>query len=132
MVIITIKVNVNHPRTLEQNLELRKQMVITAGENLKKEIKFDLRLISNESFVLLGFDEEIELLIKLAPDWFNSDVNYKRALEKLLDLKQITITNLVRQIADVDQTVRQKIQAVSFVRLRSKKLQNSNRTSSVF
>jgi hypothetical protein len=105
VVVIKIKVNVNKSKTLEQNLELRKQMVITAGENLKKEILFDLKLVSDKSLDLSGFNREFEILKEPTPDWFNSDINYKTALENLLDLKQRTIANLVRQLADMDHTV---------------------------
>lgn len=115
MVVIKIKVNVNKSRTLEQNLELRKQMVITAGENLKKEILFDLKLVSDKPFELSDFNQGFEILKEPTPDWFNSDINYKSALEKLLDLKQRTITNLVRQLADMDHAVRSEVYVASFL-----------------
>ncbi len=115
VVVIKIKVNVNKSRTLEQNLELRKQMVITAGENLKKEILFDLKLVSDKPFELSDFNKGFEILKEPTPDWFNSDINYKSALEKLLDLKQRTITNLVRQLADMDHAVRSEVYVASFL-----------------
>ena len=108
MVVIKIKVNVNKSRTLEQNLELRKQTVITAGENLKKEILFDLKLLSHKTADLSDFNRGFEILKVPSPDWFNSDTNYKSALETLLNLKQRTIGNLVRQLAEIDHAVRAK------------------------
>jgi hypothetical protein len=92
VVVVSIKVNINQKsRTLEEILELRKHTVMTAGENLKKEIKFDLKLVSDKSCDLSTFTEGFETLAKRSAEWFNSDTNFAHAVNCLLELKGNTI-----------------------------------------
>ena len=93
VLVVSIKVNINQKsKTLEEILGLRKQTIITAGENLKKEILFDFKLVSEKQCDLSDFSNNFNLLIKHDPVWFNSGVVFIDAMKKLIEYKEKCIS----------------------------------------
>ena len=96
VVVISIKVNINQKsKVLEEILGLRKLTVINAAANLRKEIRFDLRLVPGAPCELTTFDENVKRLIKHQPEWFNSDTNFKDAVSRIIMFKEESIAENV-------------------------------------
>ena len=100
LVVISIKVNINQKsKTLEEILGLRKLTVMNAAANLRKEIRFDLKLVTDAPCDLSGFDAEVKKLMDHNPEWFNSDTNFEGAVSGVLKLKDVAIT---RNVTDLE------------------------------
>lgn len=93
VVVVSIKVNINQKsKTLEEILGLRRNTVLTAGENLKKEIIFDFKLVSDKRCDISDFTNRFKELISHDPVWFNSDAKFIEAMQNLIDYKQSCIS----------------------------------------
>ena len=105
VVVISIKVNINQKsKVLEEILGLRRLTVINAAANLRKEIRFDLRLVPGAHCDLTKFDESVTRLIENQPEWFNSDTNFKDAVSSIIMFKEESIIQNVTDVG-IDQNV---------------------------
>ena len=104
VVVVSIKVNINQKsKTLEEILGLRKNTVVTAGENLKKEIIFDFKLVAPDKRCDISyFTNHFNHLIKHDPVWFNSDTIFIDAMKKLVEYKEKCISMNYRQQVSVE------------------------------
>ena len=111
VVVVSVKVNVNQKAlTIEDMLRQRQRSIRTVGENLAKEIVFDLQLVSDEPcdwYVRTLRDHMKEEVAEKDPTWFNTDSNLKAALDKVLALKQTIIREFVKDnLKDAPKEVR--------------------------
>ena len=104
VVILSVTVNINQKSlTIEEVLSQRKNMIEALGQNVGKEIEFDLQLVSNDPY---SIDEatDVEKCLKDVsgddPAWFNSDTNFLEILQRILKVKEDTIVKCVRQRCD--------------------------------
>ena len=96
VVVISIKVNINQKsNVLEEILGLRKLTVTNAAANLRKETRFDLRLVHGAPCDLTEFDESVKRLLEHQPEWFNSDINFKNAVSSIIKFKEESISKNV-------------------------------------
>jgi len=120
VVVISIKVNINQKsKVLEEILGLRKLTVVNAAANLRKEIRFDLRLVPGAPCDLTRFDESVKKLIEHQPEWFNSDTNFKDAVSSIIKFKEESITQNVTDLGIVPkvriiQILTQKMETVKY------------------
>jgi len=115
VVVISIKVNINQKsKVLEEILGLRRLTVINAAANLRKEIRFDLRLVPGAHCDLTKFDESVTRLIENQPEWFNSDTNFKDAVSSIIMFKEESIIqNVSYYVTDVG--IDQNVSIIQFV-----------------
>jgi hypothetical protein len=96
-VVISIRVNINQKSlVIEEILSQRKQTIAAIAENLMKEVKFDVKLISDSVCSLAGLQVELDIMKRRDPRWFNADSNFKLALGRFLDLKEDAVSNFVK------------------------------------
>ena len=102
VVVVSFKVNVNQKsKTLEETLEQRKVTVRNAAANMRKEVRFDLRLVSGAPPDLEDFDERIQELMRKTAEWFNSDTNFQKAVRDIIKCKDDAITANVKALGAV-------------------------------
>ncbi len=97
--VFAIRVNINQKaRTIEEILCQRKLTAVTFTENVAKELTFDVKLISNSDSSSAGAVLKNLLASYRAqgPGWFNSDVNLREALGKVLEAKQQAVSAFVK------------------------------------
>ncbi len=95
-----IRVNINQKgRIIEEILSQRKQTAIAFAENVVKELKFDVKLVSNSDSTQAraGLDGMIVSMKGRDHEWFNSDVNLKNTLGDVLAAKENAVTAFVEQ-----------------------------------
>jgi hypothetical protein len=99
VVVFSIKLNINQKaQTIEEILSHRKQTAITFADNVSKEFIFDVKLISNSdsSSSRAGLNELLAFMKQQDPVWFNSDVNLKNILGRVLEAKEEAVSAFVK------------------------------------
>jgi hypothetical protein len=99
VVVVSVRVNINQRSlTIEEMLRQRKQTVVAVGENLAKEIRFDLKLLlpAGAEPRVPEFDEVLRGLKRRGADWFNTDKNLKEGMARVLDAKDGAIAHALR------------------------------------
>jgi hypothetical protein len=86
VVVVSFKVNSNQKSLrIEDILGSRKQNILAFADNVAREIKFDLQLVSKTPFDDLEFKQQFEHIKARNMAWFNEDKNFKRALNEILE-----------------------------------------------
>jgi hypothetical protein len=75
-------------------LRQRKRTVVAIGENLAKEIKFDLKLVlpSGVEPVIADFDDFLKCVKLRDAEWFNTDKNLKEEMIHVFEKKDRAIS----------------------------------------
>ena len=98
VIVIRINVNINQKsQVIEEILGQRKQTIVAIAEGLQKEVKFDLKLISESAHTTTCLKEGLKSVKMLEPAWFNADSNFKEILGDLLSQKEKDIFYFVSQ-----------------------------------
>ena len=95
VVVVSVRVNINQKSlTIEEMLCQRKQTVLAVGENLVKEIKFDLKLVlpAGKEPLIPDFDGVLKSVKERSDEWFNTDKNLKEEMTRVLDAKDAAIS----------------------------------------
>ena len=88
VVVVSVKVNSNQKSLrIEEILSSRKKTILAFVDNIAREIKFDMQLISKTPFNEFSFKNqpEFEDIKTKNEEWFNEDKNFKNALEDILE-----------------------------------------------
>lgn len=89
LVVVSVKVNINQKAlTIEEILEQRKCNILAIGDRLEKEIQFDVQLISKNTCCLWKLQRHLLNARERDATWYNSNSNYRSALDQLLRLKE--------------------------------------------
>jgi hypothetical protein len=95
--VVRVRVNANARNcTLDEMLYRRKQTVLNIGQDLLKEIQFDMKLISKENFSTTVLDNAMLKTKERDSGWFDFDENFTDELDTLLSKKQRTISKAVK------------------------------------
>lgn len=102
VVVMSVKVNSNQKSLrIEEILGSRKKTILAFVDNIAREIRFDLQLVSKNPFDELNFKNqpEFEVIKTKNEEWFNEDTNFKSALEIVLESerKQCVVQAFVEQ-----------------------------------
>jgi len=96
VIVVSVDVNINQKAlTIEGILSQRKQTLLSVGENLKREIKFDLQIVSESPCSQESLEKYLKICNQRDDSWFNADVNFKDSIIKVLELKEETIAAFV-------------------------------------
>ena len=96
MVVVVVKPNINQKAQLiEEILNQRKQTIIGIAENVKKEVMFDVKLVSDAPCSQKKLQNALLSVKERDAEWFNVDSNFKESLGNLLALKEETISDFV-------------------------------------
>lgn len=101
ILILSIKVNINQKSpTIEEVLSQRKNIIVALGQNVSKEIKFDLHLVSRSMPYSPSESPDLQACLEKvneeSPDWFNSDSNFLESLTTILNKKENAIIRSVK------------------------------------
>ncbi len=102
VVVVSVKVNSNQKSLrIEEILSSRKKTILAFVDNIAREIKFDMQLVSKTPFNEFSFKNQLEFegIKTRNEEWFNEDKNFKSALEIVLEpaRKQDVVQAFVEQ-----------------------------------